>query len=481
MRSFLKPWWLVLVVFVILYVCISLVNHWCFRTYALDLGAYTAALYDYAHFQFHDSTSFKPVAENLLSDHFDLYLVLLSPLSWIFGTYTLLLVQIAAIGIGARGIYKLIQPQGEKMALLATVYFFSFFGMVSAVSFDYHSNVVAACFIPWLFFSIREQQLKKFLFFFLLIIVSRENLSLLMFVLLPCTLALQKNLSPAFKKWIWITAAFSLVYFVLVSAVIMPALSNTGKMYQFRYGVLGHGYTDAVKNLVTHPVDSFSLLFRNHSGVEKFDFIKTELWVYLLISGLGLFIFNWPFVVMLLPILAQKLFHDQPEIWGINDHYTAEMAPIMTIGVFYTIQRFGASDKMKKVWAYVMVGLSLALTIHLMDHPQSLVRKDNVRVYKSIHYQPVVDRDVFEKAAALVPANAAVSCQSMIHPHLAWRDKIYAFPVINDADYILLFTEDGFYPLEEKVYHEKVNLLKQDSHWKIILDKKGVLLLKKIR
>jgi len=481
MRSILRPWWLLVFVFTLLYVSISLVNHWCFRTYALDLGAYTSALYDYAHFQFNDSTAFKPVAENLLSDHFDLYLVLLSPLSWLFGTYTLLLVQIVAILIGGRGIYKLMQPHGEKMALLATVYFFSFFGIVSAVSFDYHSNVVAACFIPWLFIAIREQNLKKFLVFFFLILISRENLSLLLFVLLPCTLAVQKNLSPSFKKWIWMGAAFSLVYFILVSAYIMPALSNTGKMYQFRYSVLGENYGHALKNLVTHPVDSLGLLFKNHSGASKFDFIKTELWVYLLLSGLVLFIFNWPFLVMLLPVLAQKLFHDQPEIWGINDHYTAELAPIMTIGVFYTLIRFRSSQKTKNILGYVMVVLSLALTVHMMDHPQSLVRRDNVRVYKPMHYKPVIDRAVFNEAVTLIPGNAAISCQSMIQPHFAWRDKVYAFPVINDAEYIFLFTEDGFYPLEENVYREKVNQLKQDSTWKILLEKKGVLLLQRTR
>ena len=67
--------------------------------------AYTNALYDYSHLNWNDSTVFKSGAENLLADHFDLYLILFAPLSLIFKTYTLLIVQIVFILIGGMGIY----------------------------------------------------------------------------------------------------------------------------------------------------------------------------------------------------------------------------------------------------------------------------------------------------------------------------------------------------------------------------------------
>ena len=95
--------WVSLLIAACIYTLISWVNHYCFRTYTLDLGAYTNALYDYAHFSWNDSTAFKAIPENLLADHFDLYLPLFSPLIFIFGTYTLLVVQLVAVlfcGIG---------------------------------------------------------------------------------------------------------------------------------------------------------------------------------------------------------------------------------------------------------------------------------------------------------------------------------------------------------------------------------------------
>src|SRR5690606_38738489 len=114
---------------------ISFVNHYYFRTYALDLGAYTNALYDYIHFQWNDSTVFKDVGENLLADHFDLYLIIFSPLSLIFGTYTLLIVQILFLLLGGVGVYAyfIASSKSKNIASYAAIFFYSFFGVFAAV------------------------------------------------------------------------------------------------------------------------------------------------------------------------------------------------------------------------------------------------------------------------------------------------------------------------------------------------------------
>ena len=106
----------------VLYALISLVNHYLFKTYALDLGLYTHAMYDYAHFRVDDCSIFKAVPQSILSDHFDLYLVILSPLIYVFGSYTLLIVQIAAVLLGGWGVYKLIglYTEDDWMPVLAT-------------------------------------------------------------------------------------------------------------------------------------------------------------------------------------------------------------------------------------------------------------------------------------------------------------------------------------------------------------------------
>ena len=77
--------------FTVLYTLISFINHYHFRTFALDLGLYTNASFKYAHFQMADSTMIKEYFEPILGGHFDLYLLFISPFTYVFGTYTLLL------------------------------------------------------------------------------------------------------------------------------------------------------------------------------------------------------------------------------------------------------------------------------------------------------------------------------------------------------------------------------------------------------
>ena len=93
----------------------------------------------------------------VLCDHFDLYLLLLSPLVYVFGSYTLLVIQIASILLGGWGVYKLIglYTDDEWIPIFACAVFFVSFGIIHALSFDYHSNVLATMMLPWLLYYIK--------------------------------------------------------------------------------------------------------------------------------------------------------------------------------------------------------------------------------------------------------------------------------------------------------------------------------------
>ena len=173
----------VLAVVGLLYALISLVNHYLFKTYALDLGLYTHAMYDYAHFRVADCSLFKDVPYSLLSDHFDLYLPLLSPLIYVFGSYTLLIVQIVAVLLGGWGVYKLIDlyTDDDWMPVLASAVFFFSFGIIQAIAFDFHSNVLASMMLPWLLYFIKKRQFVLSALFVVLFVIGKENMSLWLF------------------------------------------------------------------------------------------------------------------------------------------------------------------------------------------------------------------------------------------------------------------------------------------------------------
>ena len=53
---------------------------------------------------------------------------------------------------------KLRFPENKYLPFLAVVHFFSMWGIYSALSYDYHDNVMAAMFVPWLFYFFVEKK-----------------------------------------------------------------------------------------------------------------------------------------------------------------------------------------------------------------------------------------------------------------------------------------------------------------------------------
>ena len=470
---------IIIVVFGIIYSLISLVNHYNFRTYALDLGAYTNALYDYIHFQWNDSTAFKEASENLLADHFDLYLILFSPLSLIFKTYTLLLVQIFFILLGGYGVYKffMLSEKTSRMAIFAALYFYLFFGVFAALSYDYHSNVVAAVMLPWFFYFVKKRELLPAGLMLLFIIVSKENISLwIAFVSLG--LAFEYRKEPRVRNFLLVAFVFAIVYFVTVLSVVMPWFSNSNAYPHFHYSALGNSTPEALAHLFQHPVDSFKILFINHNNTLHGDYVKLELHLLLLLSGLPLLIFKPQYFLMLIPIYFQKLFHDNYIMWGISGQYSIEFAPVLATGIFLAISDF-KNTRLMKASAVVVVIAAFLCTFRTMDNTVFFTSKSKIRFYQSIHYTRDYDVKNVHQQLSEIPKDAIVSAQSPFLPHLALRDNIYQFPVINDADYIVYSEKEKLYPLNQKTFMTKKLKLETSGDWLILYQDDGFTVLKR--
>ena len=102
--------WLLLIftVFGLIFASLSFVNHYNFRTYGWDLGINQNAIFDYAHLRWNDCMIMQPSFKNVLADHFSLYPLIISPLYWIFGSYTMLIFQWAAILFGGLGVFRFV-------------------------------------------------------------------------------------------------------------------------------------------------------------------------------------------------------------------------------------------------------------------------------------------------------------------------------------------------------------------------------------
>jgi uncharacterized membrane protein len=468
----------IVIFFGILYSLISLINHYFFRTYALDLGAYTNALYDYLHLQWNDSTVFKEVGENLLADHFDLYLIFFSPLSLIFKTYTLLIVQIIFLLFGGAGVYFYFKTsENTSIATFATIYIYTFFGVFAAVSSDYHSNVVAAALIPWFFYLIRKKQLIGSSLLLLLILVSKENISLWsVFVCIGMAFEYRKNFY--LRNYLLLAAVFSGIYFISMISVVMPAFSNKGYYPHFHYSFLGNNFSEAALHLIFHPLQSLKILFVNHNEHPHGDFVKAELHLLLIFSGLPLLVTKPQYLLMLLPIYFQKLFHDDYAMWGIGGQYTIEFSPIMAIGIFTAIADLKKIQLIKTASIIVLLS-SIGATVRTMDNTIYFTNKPAIRFYKSSHYQRNYNVKKVHELLSKIPENAILSVQSPFLPHLSLRDNIYQFPIIKNAEYIIYSEMENSYPITNTEFIAIVTKLRQAKEWEVLYNE-DVIILKRI-
>ena len=476
-----KNRWLlaVMLFFTALYAVIAIPNHYLFRTSALDLGLYTNALYDYIRLQWNDSTLFMDVPQNLLADHFDLYLVIFSPLSLLFGTYTLLIVQVIAIVMGGLGIYRYFRLVSDRewLPLLAMIHFYLFFGIFSAVSFDYHSSVVAAMVLPWFFYYFRKRKYGPASVLVLFMLISKENTALwLLFVFLGLLFEYFRDRKAA--GYLVIYSSFSLAWFLLIVFFVMPSLSAEGTFPHFRYSVLGNDPVSFIRNFFSAPFHSLALLFTNHTPFGYGDHVKAELHLFVLLSGLYLLIFRPQYLLMLVPIYFQKMYHDNVWVWSVAAHYSVEFAPILTIGAFSVINSF-RKPRHGKVMAIVAVAITLLVTVRLMDNTVIFYDKSRIRIYSLSHYQRDYDTGAVRKALKLIPCDAAVSAQSGFLPHLSLRDKIYLFPIVKDAEYIVISEKENTYPLDKEGYYETVKDILTTPGWEIIESFDGFFLVKR--
>lgn len=460
----------------VVYALISLVNHYLFKTYALDLGLYTHAMYDYAHFRMSDCSMFKVVPQNLLSDHFDLYLMILSPLVYIFNTYTLLIVQIAAALLGGWGIYKLIglYTDDDWLPILATAAFFFSFGLIHPFTFDYHSNVLTTMILPWFLYYLKQRRFGLASLFVVLFVIGKENMSLwLFFIAIGLMWDYRKD-----KKTLWHLAAyavFAIAYFFIINMVVMPKLGGTGGGFA-RYAYLGDNYVDIAKNLISHPLELARILFTNTSGKPHYDGIKTEFYLCTLATGMIFTLLKPNYFFMLIPLIAQKMLATDRLFWGVSLQYSVEFMPILVISSFLVI------IKLKKtIWQRVLAGVmfisTVLTTFYTIGVPKSYVKLDQICIYQGRHYeQKQFDVQYVRELIQQIPDDASVCASTMIVPHLSLRPEIYDYQSVApyiDTEYVIV--TEAHYSLP---FWRKPSMAERDDYELLETDSR-VFLLKK--
>lgn len=460
--------------FALIFCSISLVNHYLFRTYAFDLGIYNNMLYSYAHFKLNYTPLQQPLVYHAFADHFEPVFFLFAPFYWIFGSYTLLIIQIVLVIFGGLGAMRFAQLHGNNntLSIAILVQFYAMWGVYSALAFDFHNNITAAMLVPWVMVFAQQKNIKPLIIAWILILLSKENMALYgIFVCLG--LALHYFKDKQLRNLFLILTAASAVYFVLVVKVFIPSFQEPGAgyLYDSMYKSLGTTPREILGNVINKPGYLFSLLFENYSGEALFNGIKSELHFSVLISG-GIFMLYKPqFLVMLIPIYAQKLFNTDAARWGINYHYSIEFVPVLTACTAVFITSLNTLDKYKNYLGFLVAVVTFYYTFSKMDNRVSIwYDKINTRFYTKDHFDNNATIKTIRTELNALPLSDddAVSAQNNLVPHLSNRTNIYMYPESSKANCIVIAPKTNLYPLKDSSYASVLDTLKASNYWQNI-------------
>lgn len=475
----------IMAVFVIIYTGIVCLNHYYFRSYCFDFGFFNYNFYQFAHFNYAPQILYDPPIQGYFSNHLAFIFLFVSilywPLEWIFGTYTLLIIQVVIMTIGSFYTYKLVKYKSNNTwhAIIFMYLSFIILGKFSALSFDYMDTTVGASLLPiFLYFIERKKYLISFIFL-LLILGTKENMALMMSFLL-ITLLIHNRKDYHFRKVGSGMLFFSVLYFVLSFTVIIPAFEDPHhKYFGFLFSALGETPFEALGFIIKHPFQTFMLMFENHMGNPVYDNIKAEMYWFVLISG-GLILFRNPlWILPFIPLIGQKVFNDMYVRWGLNAFYMIEIVTLLPIAIYYSFNKFKSSKLKNGILIALVISTSLITLVKLNSRTSKWYIREKENFLNSKLYTEQFDVKKVHSFLDKLPKDAKVSASNTIVPHVAFRDNIYVYPYVRDAEYIVLIKDFMVYPIKKEEMETKIQELKENPEWDIQVDDYPLIVFKR--
>jgi len=475
--------------FGILYLTIYFCNHYFYRTFAFDYAAYNFAFYDFSHFRISDCPVYLTNHVNFLQDHVSFTMFVFIPIYWIIGwltqTYTLLIIQTIIILYGGWATYKLIELKttNKIYPLLAILQYFILFGRWTSFVTDCNLAIIASSMVPVFIYYFEKKLFFPFFLSFIFILITREDMALWTFFIgLFFLTSHYRDLKMRGISLIIIGA--SILYFFVTFHYIIPLLETPFKKFTlFNYTALGPNPTEALSFIIKHPIDTFKLFFINTSNDKVFDYVKFEFYYVYILSGGFLLFFRPKYLLLFIPILAKKMLNDGEIRWSIETYYSIEFVSILPLAIFLILLDLKTVNFRIFLLTIICLGTILIDVVKLNVQTRRIdwIGDSKYAFYSKKMYTSDFDVNQVNKQLSIIPYNAKVSCSGSIVAHLAFREKIYFFPRVDDAEYLALFKNRDTYPLTNQQYNSEVSHYLVDKNWLPIVNNSTLIILKRIK
>jgi uncharacterized membrane protein len=423
--------WLLVLIVTVAYSALSILRHRHFNSSYLDLGVFDQAIWQYSRLHAPDvSVRSNLPTENILGDHFHPILILLAPLFWLIDSVeALLVVQAALFALAIVPIFLFTEKRlGRLAAYLFALSYSIFWGIQSAVEFDFHEIAFAVPLLALAIYFIDERRWRAYFICLGLLLITKENLSVTVFFLGVYLVAIRQ------LKQGLISMAAGVAWFFAAIKIFIPFFMDPGtarvpdRYYRYwSYNQFGPDPGSAFKTIIRNPLLVARTLLA--PGV------KLQTYWYLFHPFLFLALFS-PLFILAIPLMAERFLSENPSFWGIDYHYSAILAPVIIMASVDSLAR--AAKRIKKMDPrYLVVPASLlVLVLNLRLLPAFPLWRLTNTGYWRLSASDLAGR----KAVSLIPATASVVAEGAIAPHLSHRRELYLLnPLasIPDSDFIV--------------------------------------------
>jgi uncharacterized membrane protein len=455
---------LLMATYVAIFGTMSLRRHQDLRTNALDLGYVDQAVWNTLHgrpfrFSTYLDAAFRidiPIQDFkepdvLLGYHVEPILAAIAPLYLLYdGPETLLWLQTVGIALGAIPVYLLARrrfadraPNQESQVAdrlscwLPVAFVFIYFlspSLEAANLSDFHAVALSPALLLAAFYFLETDRPWGFVAFGFLAAMCKEEIGLLVAMM---------GLWAALVRRRWAlglgTAVAGAGWSLLCFVVIMPYFSGLeNPAFLARYGQFGDSPVGILRNLVQQPPLFVDWLRR----ADVLRYLRDQ-WL----SSGGLAILYPLSLVMALPSLAINLFSAYGWMRSGGGHYSVAIVPFLVISAVYGVdwlawqvgkraQTPAGQWRAYRLISVVLVGFGLvvALVYHRTNGISPLSRR--------FALEPVSEHarraGPFVERVNDLPPDVPISVGSNLYPHVGHRERVYLFPTISDAQFVLL-------------------------------------------
>jgi len=301
-----------------------------FQTAGYDLGIFDQAIRGYAHL--HAPVSLMKGVHNgfgthfsILGDHFSPIVALVAPIYRVFPhATTLLVVQGLLIASSLPFVWLFSRRKlGRTAAYLITLAYALAWGLQAAMAADFHEVAFAVPLLAIALERLDAGRLRAALIAAGLLLLVKEDFGL---VVAAFGLVVGFRL----KNW-WLAgviAVIGIALTVVADKVLIPAFGGKSGYYWDYYASLGPNPSSALWHIVRHPLATLHLAMNPHGKIRLLS------WLF---GPLGFASLGSSFVLLAVPLLAERLLSTNPNHWTLTHQYSAPFMPILTLAAVDTV------------------------------------------------------------------------------------------------------------------------------------------------